>query len=190
MGERQDIPDAFDLLLEEIEAQVGDFNEAIAELSKAERYGEVKTVADQAKVATDFRGRIASLRDEWLAAFQVEKTSTPESAEPVSKQFHGKLRKGLRTPEQAYRKPILEALVRAGGSAKMSRVLDEVFERMGPILSEFDHQPLSSGRGAIRWRNAAQWARNTLVKDGLMRNDSPQGTWEISEAGKKWLSEH
>ncbi len=39
----------------------------------------------------------------------------------------------------------------------------------------------------IRWRNTAQWARNTLREEGLIRDDTPRGIWAISDAGRKWL---
>lgn len=31
---------------------------------------------------------------------------------------------------------------------------------------------------------------NTMVKKGLLRNDSPRGIWEISEKGRNYLKEH
>jgi hypothetical protein len=40
-----------------------------------------------------------------------------------------------------------------------------------------------------RWKNAAQWARNSMVKEGFLRNDSPRGAWQISEAGKRFLQD-
>ena len=40
----------------------------------------------------------------------------------------------------------------------------------------------------IRWRNTAQWARNTMVNDdGRMKKGSRQGYWEISDKGRAWL---
>jgi hypothetical protein len=42
---------------------------------------------------------------------------------------------------------------------------------------------------SIRWRNAAQWARNTMVnEDGRMVKNGKNGVWEISDKGRKWLS--
>jgi len=40
-----------------------------------------------------------------------------------------------------------------------------------------------------RWRNTAQWARNSLREEGLIRDDTPRATWEISEEGRAWLAE-
>jgi restriction system protein len=38
-----------------------------------------------------------------------------------------------------------------------------------------------------RWRNTAQWARNSLREEGLIRDDSPRGIWEITDKGRQWL---
>jgi len=40
-----------------------------------------------------------------------------------------------------------------------------------------------------RWRNTAQWARSSLREEGLIRDDTPRATWEISEEGRAWLAE-
>jgi hypothetical protein len=67
----------------------------------------------------------------------------------------------------------------------MNEVLDLVEKKMKGTLNQYDFEPLSSGE--IRWRNTAQWCRNTLVQEDLMRRDSPRGIWEISEEGRKQL---
>jgi len=54
---------------------------------------------------------------------------------------------------------------------------------------DVDWQILSNGR-SIRWRNTARWARQWLVREGLLTSDSPRGVWEITEAGRAHLREH
>ena len=90
-----------------------------------------------------------------------------------------KLRRGLRTPQQAYRQPILEALNELGGSGPVDHVLEMVEKKMKPVLNEVDYQKLPSGVD-IRWRNAAMWERFNLVKDGLLKSGSPTGVWELA----------
>ncbi len=104
------------------------------------------------------------------------RTETP--TQPKGK----KLRKGLKTRQQAYRHPILEALYELGGSASVSDVLEVVGKKMKTILNEFDYQKLPSGVD-IRWRNTAMWERYNLVKDGLMKSESQDGIWELSNKG-------
>jgi len=100
---------------------------------------------------------------------------------------YGRLQRGLRTPEAAYYQPILKALDGLGGRARMNDVLNRVEELMRGRLSEVDYQPLNSDPEVPRWRNAAQWARNAMVKEGLLKDDSPRGIWEISDGGRHIL---
>ena len=69
----------------------------------------------------------------------------------------------------------------------MGQVLEGVRYRMQGVLRDVDFQPLASDPDLPRWRNTAQWARNSLVKQRLMRSDSQRGTWEISDAGRRYL---
>ena len=58
---------------------------------------------------------------------------------------------------------------------------------MKDILKPLDYEPHKSDGKSIRWRNSAQWARNTMVnEDGRMKK-TKNGIWEISEKGRKWL---
>ena len=99
-----------------------------------------------------------------------------------------KLRKGLKTPQQAYRQPILEALSELGGSAYVGDVLQMVEKKMKPVLNEIDYQKLPSGVD-IRWHNTAMWERFKLVKEGLLKSESPNGIWELSDKGLQELRE-
>lgn len=94
----------------------------------------------------------------------------------------------IKTPVSAFYVPILEALEELGGRGSFQEVMDLVYDRMKDLLTEDDLNPLPSG-GDIRWRNTAQWARYTMVRRGLLRDDSPRGVWEISEAGRAYLQE-
>lgn len=80
---------------------------------------------------------------------------------------------------------------KAGGTGRQrvsGEVLSRVEQKMKDVLNEYDREPLPSDPRAVRWRNTAQWCRNTLVREGLMKDDSPYGIWEISEQGHKWLT--
>ena len=59
---------------------------------------------------------------------------------------------------------------------------------MGDQL-DVDFEPLSSS-GMLRWRNTAQWARNSMVNEGLMKDDSKRGIWKISAQGRAYLKAH
>jgi restriction system protein len=71
----------------------------------------------------------------------------------------------------------LQVLEKMGGSGKIGDVLDRVGQIMRPVLKDVDRDPLASDPSNPRWRNAAQWARNSMVQEGLLRADSPRGVW-------------
>ena len=96
--------------------------------------------------------------------------------------------RGKKTPEEDYKVPILKALMDLDGKGKTSDVLDKVHARMKNTLNEFDKQPVPSVPSQQRWRHTAQIVRNKMVKEDLIKNDSPRGEWEISAAGKKLIA--
>jgi len=106
----------------------------------------------------------------------------------TERQNLGRLRRGIRTREESYYRPILQAIAEMGGSGRMRDVLDKVEKIMKDTLKPVDFEPLASDPDNPRWRNAAQWARNTMVNEGLLKNDSPRGFWEISDTGRKYLA--
>jgi len=93
--------------------------------------------------------------------------------------------RGSKTAETAYWDPILKALDDMGGKAKTSEVLDRVYELMKSTLNEFDRQPVPSVPSQQRWRHTAQIVRNKMVKEGLIKKDSPRGVWEITDMGTR-----
>jgi len=95
---------------------------------------------------------------------------------------------GQRTQQVKYRTPILQALEDLGGSGYVNEVLDFVYKKMKNFLVPVDLEEIPSVRQK-RWRNTAMWERSHMVKDGLLKSDSPRGIWEISEKGKKYLKE-
>lgn len=107
-----------------------------------------------------------------------------------TKAMKGKLPRGVRTPDKAFYLPILQALVQLGGAAPVRNVLSVVGEQMKDQLRDVDWQPLQKDPKTPRWENTAMWARYNLIKQGLLRNDSPRGMWEITEAGRRYLEEH
>jgi len=109
-------------------------------------------------------------------------------AGPVQQAAENDSTHGLRTPEENYYVPLLQALVDLGGQSHAHDVIRLVGKYMKNQLNEYDYAPLDSTQKP-RWRNATQWARSNLVKKGLMSKDSPRGIWAISKAGRSWLSQ-
>lgn len=96
---------------------------------------------------------------------------------------------GNRTPQRAFRVPILRALSELGGQAQTHVVLRMVEERLGQRLTPTDRQTLKNRRVA-RWQNVAEWERKKMVGDGLLAPDSAHGIWEITETGREYLAGH
>lgn len=181
------VTSAFETLLEEVEAEIDFVNGVGARAFEGRDYDRAKEALERTGALTGFRDRVAALRKEWgllaAAAAQEEDEETR-----VRRQDLGKLRRGVRNPSESYIRPILQALSEMGGRGETAAVLDRVGEIMKPVLREVDYQPLASNPDNLRWRNAGQWARNSMVNEGLLKADSPRGVWEISEKGRAGLA--
>ena len=180
-----EVNEAFEILLEEIVAAANALNEEGAEAFRAGDYNKAKSAIEKVTRLAEFREKVKTLQKEWLGLF----AGVPRQKRRTSRKARRRLPRGLRTREDAFRRPILEALAELGGGAPISEVLDRVEHKMKGVLNEYDREPLPSDPRSIRWRNTAQWCRNTLVREGLMKADSPYGVWEISEQGRKWIRE-
>lgn len=175
---------AFELLLEEIEEVADGLNREGADAFERGRHAEVQQLLNRATQCAAIQGKVRALRAEWLALNPPDPTPEPRD-EPVRRTDLGRLNRGLRTRDELYRLPLLQALIELGGSGSTQKVTDLVGQKMKGILNEYDHEPLPSDATILRWRNTVAWMRNTLVEEGLMRSDSKRGTWEISDAGRK-----
>ena len=89
-------------------------------------------------------------------------------------------------PQRDYRLPILEALLEKGGRATRREVSEIIERKMRDKFNKSDLQVLSDGQ-TKRWQKGVDWERLRMVKDGLLRSDSPKGVWEITEKGRKYL---
>ena len=173
---------AFDLLQDEIASRLAGLQADIAEAAKRGAYNKVGQLAKTAQ-------ELADLKKE-LAAVEKRYNRLIETDEPDEFAAEGKrIPRGLKTPQDAYRVPILQALVDLGGRSKLHPVLERVHEIMKGQLNEHDLAPLASDGVTPRWRNTAQWARNSLREEGLIRDDTPRAVWEISDKGRGLLAE-
>jgi restriction endonuclease Mrr len=171
--------EALAILRESIKDQIEQTKALLKDLVEQDAYDEVRRAAKHAEDLEALRQDLSSMAERFADVI-AENSELTEHSE--------RLPRGLRTPEEAFRVPILEALVELGGEAPLGEVLDRVEEMMGDQLNEHDRAMLPSG-DAVRWRNTAQWARNALRKRGFIRDDSPRGIWAISKEGRHWLKE-
>jgi restriction system protein len=185
-------PDAvtttFETLLEAVESQVSNLNQTGSAAFQKREYQKAKDLADQAEKLTAFRNKVLSLSSDWESLKGTVVSAQAEPSDKSERKFLGKLRKGMRTPETLFYRPILEVLTDVGGGGEMNTVLAKLYPKLADSLKPVDLEPLPSGpKTNLRWRNTAQWARNTLKEQGYLKSDSPHGLWEITDAGRKWL---
>ncbi|MCX7964842.1 MAG: hypothetical protein D6691_12580 [Candidatus Hydrogenedentota bacterium] len=178
---------AFELLVEELNRSSKTVVEQGIEAMRLGDYEKARHSTVHAERLRELESRVRALQHEWLQIKTETRSPRDTKLLALSKRPRVSHRQGERTPHEAFRKPILEALVKLGGKAPVSDVLLLVREQMRPYFKPADWAPLASNPTTSRWRNAAQWCRLFLVQEGLLKEDSPRGIWEITEAGREWL---
>lgn len=93
----------------------------------------------------------------------------------------------VKTPREAFWKPVLSALVDLGGSGTLDQVKQLVEGKMASILNEHDYEQLPQSH-RLRWENDVEWARFDLVAEGFIADNSARGIWEVTETGRDWLA--
>lgn len=183
-----DVSTIFEMLLEKLDAEISAVNTKAASATEMRQYDSAKKAINHAERIVHLREKLSGLYDELNKSTRgfLEEESEKEGI-GAGKSIIARLPKGKRTPEKAFYVPILQAIVEMGGSASMGSVLPRVHELIHGSLKEADKETLSSAPTTPRWRNTAQWARNSLVKEGLMSSDSPHGVWAITQRGKEFL---
>lgn len=95
----------------------------------------------------------------------------------------------IATPGNAYWTPILSVLVELGGRGRRRKVIELVGAKMKNIFTPADYADLPSH--GVRWRTRVTFQASHMRRvANLLKNDSPRGVWEISDAGRQWLVEH
>ena len=173
--ELHDIDAALAEIQDALENEHAALEARVAEAMQARTYEVLAEVSPRITAIEGFRTRVAALNTDWQKAFAKKRRSGD------------KLSRGLRTSQEAFFKPILAALVARGGSARKSDIVADLEASMGASLTAHDRMELPSNPHEIRWQNTVAWARHDLRLAGRIKDDSPQGIWEISDAGREWL---
>ena len=182
---KNEVNTAFEILLEEIEDVFNIIAKEGEEAFKTQDFDKTRSLIEYGERLKSFREKVKTLQKEWQMIFSERITTQVRKREVKSK-----LKRGLRTPEDKFFIPILGSLIELGGKAEMKDVLKLVQDKMRDILNEYDYETLPSNPKQKRWENTAQWARNTMVNEGLLVRNSPKGIWEITEKGKKFYEEN
>lgn len=91
---------------------------------------------------------------------------------------------GSKTPQSAYRMPILIALAKLGGSGRRMQVLKEVERLMADRLTDYDKSDISSG--TIRWQKSAEWEVRVMRENGYLKpvSEAASGVWALTPKGR------
>jgi hypothetical protein len=109
-------------------------------------------------------------------------------AAPLPKRKSDQPKRRKRAPLKKFRAPLLDTLYRLGGKA-YSREVRKMIERLvAPMLGKGDYELVSNAQP--RWWNAICSVRNELIREGLFRNDSERGIWELSKQGFELMRTH
>lgn len=174
----------FEMLLEQVEESIGSLNERGAGAFRFGDYEGARHLLGDAEGITYFRQKVKGLQSEWQALFYNQNNalaSDPDPAAPAPR--------GLRTPEEKFRLPILESLIELDGSASYEQVLELVEQKLEAVINDYDCESLPGDPKMLRWKNTAIWCRNALVREELLTPDTQPGIWQISEQGRAWVAE-
>lgn len=119
---------------------------------------------------------------------ELGKTCDPDSLPSKRKQrplleHAPRLSPGQGLPQRAFVDPIITALQQHGGVATTVEMRAAVHEMVKDQLEPRDFEPHVSGRP--RWWDRCGQVRLKLIRKGLLSGSSPQGVWELTEAGMR-----
>jgi restriction system protein len=183
--ENVDAQEAFGVLTSELGLALELAQEEGTQAFQQGQFAKAQAAALRAGTIKNHLDNLTSLQENWEDIL----SRTPQRKPRRRKTKRTHLSPGVKTPDKAFRIPILRALDELGGSGSVSEVLKIVEHMMGDQFNEFDTALLKDGR-SLRWRNTAQWERQNMKKEGLLSADSPRGIWEITKAGKAYLQEY
>ncbi len=182
-GSRPDVRTAFEMLLGEIDAEMGQIQQQGASALESGDTNAAGRSLQLLKRLKAVRKRVVAARNAWRSAHSRprRRSGTRQVSDPSGSADQRPV------PREAFVMPILRALDRLGGSGRVAQVLDLVAEEVGGRLKPVDLAPVPSDPSEPRWRNRARWCRKDMVVGGLLRKDSPRGVWELSEEGSRML---
>ncbi len=93
-----------------------------------------------------------------------------------------------KTPQNAFRNPILKVLKKLGGEGLRPTVLESVEKAMEGALTEYDKSDIRSG--TIRWQKSAEWEVRAMREQGILKpvHETPRGIWALTKKGSEEAS--
>jgi len=182
---KNEVKIAIELLLEEIGRNYNTLNRELQKAVELEEFDRVQYITRMCQEVKAFKEKAENLKSEWDAIFSGVAYTPTKNCSSRKKENKSRLKRGLRTPEEKFILPILEALIELGGEAHARDVLERVHAKMKNILNTYDYEDLSSNNQK-RWENTTQWVKYKMVEEGLLDRNVPRGVWRITEKGRKF----
>lgn len=189
---------AFDILLESIHEEIQYINRLITESAARSEYEYIQALSSHASSVKDYQKEVEAMRDRWEQGFAqipdvpqsvgqtVERPRELARSRQKRRDF-GRLSDGSHTPPAEFMVPILEVLHEAGGRGRARDLMHAVHEKVSGRLKQVDYEGTTTQPDRPRWQNTAYYARQRLIKDGLVNGNSPVGEWELTERGRQEL---
>jgi len=149
---------------------------AVPDMLRAEKSRLVLALASY----TESRQMLTQLADEFdelLKNLRERLGQNGAGAEIKPRQKRSKL---PRTSKEALRLLIIQSLESRHGKATVSEVKADLSKFLDGKLQAGDLEYRQDGKTLV-WLNNVQWERLQMCRDGLIRNDSKSGVWELAE---------
>lgn len=90
---------------------------------------------------------------------------------------------GKKTPQHAYRDPLLKILKKHGGQASRTEVLKELESMLGERFTAHDRKKIKTG--AVRWERTAEWEVRLMREGQLIQpvDNTARGMWALTPKG-------
>ncbi|MGA7651062.1 MAG: hypothetical protein WBV33_01975 [Terracidiphilus sp.] len=182
-----------DAAVAEQEAQLRAIAKAVEQLERSHvavpdpLRAEKTRLAASLAVTADAKLALTQLADEFQDILKElrerlgQNASTPEAKQPKPNGKRARTPRSQKLPKTSHtvlREHILRALKKLGGKARMSEVMEEMGRQLEGKLLPGDFALRQDGK-SIAWRNNAQWERLKMRQEGILRDDSPSGIWEL-----------
>ena len=180
-NDHPDIRRVLATMRKEIQKEVKAASKALDQAFETQDYERIHEVSGRVVQLETMANQASGLQANWNSLFGGEVENGTKRTKPV--------KSGPLTPKKAYFKPILKALVSLGGAGKPADVIDLVYQKMEAVLTDADRNSTEGGNPDYpRWKTASYSTRSLLIKQELLKANSPKGVWEISVKGRNYVA--
>ncbi|MGE7415083.1 hypothetical protein [Methylobacterium tarhaniae] len=86
-------------------------------------------------------------------------------------------------PPRQCRRIVIETLHELGGAATRAVLREAIEQKLKPLLTDKDYEPIDSG-GPRWWYDVVYRGCLYIVREGLLKVDTPRDSYELSAAGR------